>query len=65
MICFPGSSLLLKDFFMGFDKSVQETVIMTHLLPCVKELVIDATRHVKSALVSVIMGLVKRKWAKT
>ena len=30
---------------------------MTHLLPCVKELVTDANQHVKSAMASVIMGL--------
>ena len=35
----------------------QEEVIMTHLLPCVKELVTDANQHVKSAMASVIMGL--------
>ena len=39
------------------DKGVQEQVIMTQLLPCVKELVTDANQHVKSALASVIMGL--------
>lgn len=30
---------------------------MTHVLPCVKELVNDPNMHVKSALASVIMGL--------
>ena len=34
-----------------------QQVIMTQLLPCVKELVTDANQHVKSALASVIMGL--------
>ena len=29
---------------------------MTHLLPCVKELVTDANQHVKSALASVSEG---------
>lgn len=30
---------------------------MTHLLPCVKELVTDANQHVKSALASVSFEL--------
>ena len=30
---------------------------MTQILPCIKELVSDANQHVKSALVSVIVGL--------
>ena len=47
----------VKDFCLALDKPVQEQVIMTHLLPCVKELVTDANQHVKSALASVIMGL--------
>ena len=47
----------VKDFCLNLDKGVQEQVIMTQLLPCVKELVTDANQHVKSALASVIMGL--------
>ena len=47
----------MKDFCLALDKSIQEEVIMTHLLPCVKELVTDANQHVKSAMASVIMGL--------
>ena len=47
----------MKDFCLNLDKGVQEQVIMTQLLPCVKELVTDANQHVKSALASVIMGL--------
>ena len=35
----------------------REQLIMTHILPSVKELVTDANQHVKSALASVIMGL--------
>merc|ERR1711935_323339 len=47
----------VKDFCLALDASVQESVIMNQLLPCVKELVTDANQHVKSALASVIMGL--------
>lgn len=47
----------MKDFCLNLEKGVQEQVIMTQLLPCVKELVTDANQHVKSALASVIMGL--------
>ena len=31
----------VKDFCLNLDKGVQEQVIMTQLLPCVKELVTD------------------------
>ena len=45
------------EFCNNLPKDSQETVIMTNILPCVKELVSDANQHVKSALASVIMGL--------
>ena len=44
--------MLSGAFLMLFKK-----VIMTHLLPCVKELVTDANQHVKSALASVSFEL--------
>lgn len=47
----------VKDFCQNLDKAHQETIIMTNILPCVKELVGDVNQHVKSALASVIMGL--------
>ena len=47
----------VKDFCQNLDKPHQENVIMTYILPCVKELVADPNQHVKSALASVIMGL--------
>ena len=47
----------VRDFCQNLDKSVQETVIMSNILPCVQDLVMDANQHVKSALASVIMGL--------
>ena len=56
----------VRDFCQNLDKSVQETVIMSNILPCVQDLVMDANQHVKSALASVIMGLSpilgKNKW---
>ncbi|KAK2705878.1 hypothetical protein QYM36_016030, partial [Artemia franciscana] len=47
----------VKEFCQNLEPSVQETVIMNQILPCIKELVSDANQHVKSALASVIMGL--------
>ncbi|KOB66402.1 Protein phosphatase 2 regulatory subunit A alpha isoform [Operophtera brumata] len=47
----------VKDFCMNLDKAHQEHIIMTMILPQIKELVCDANQHVKSALASVIMGL--------
>lgn len=45
------------DFCQNLSPDVRESVIMTNILPCVKDLVSDANQHVKSALASVIMGL--------
>lgn len=47
----------VRDFCQNLDKFNQESIIMTNILPIVKELVSDANQHVKSALASVIMGL--------
>lgn len=46
----------VRDFCQNLD-SYQESIIMTNILPYVKELVADPNQHVKSALASVIMGL--------
>uniref|UniRef100_A0A673IJJ8 Serine/threonine-protein phosphatase 2A 65 kDa regulatory subunit A beta isoform-like n=1 Tax=Sinocyclocheilus rhinocerous TaxID=307959 RepID=A0A673IJJ8_9TELE len=47
----------VKVFCENLPEDSRETIIMTHILPCVKELVSDTNQHVKSALASVIMGL--------
>lgn len=47
----------VRDFCQNLDSYQQETIIMTNILPFVKELVADPNQHVKSALASVIMGL--------
>uniref|UniRef100_A0AAY4AIA2 Phosphatase PP2A regulatory subunit A/Splicing factor 3B subunit 1-like HEAT repeat domain-containing protein n=1 Tax=Denticeps clupeoides TaxID=299321 RepID=A0AAY4AIA2_9TELE len=47
----------VKEFCENLPEDGRETIIMTHILPCVKELVSDTNQHVKSALASVIMGL--------
>jgi len=52
-----AASNKVKEFCQLLDPSVQESVIMNSILPCVKELVNDPNQHVKSALASVIMGL--------
>jgi len=45
------------DFCQNLPAENREQVIMTSVLPCLKELVSDANTHVKSALASVVMGL--------
>ncbi|KAK2573629.1 Serine/threonine-protein phosphatase 2A 65 kDa regulatory subunit A alpha isoform [Acropora cervicornis] len=47
----------VKDFAEKVPEDVREQVLMTNILPCVKDLVMDPNQHVKSALASVIMGL--------
>ncbi|XP_062915844.1 serine/threonine-protein phosphatase 2A 65 kDa regulatory subunit A alpha isoform-like [Mobula hypostoma] len=47
----------VKDFCENLPVDCRETVIISHILPYVKELVSDTNQHVKSALASVIMGL--------
>lgn len=49
--------VFFQDFCQNLDPAVRENIIMTNILPCVKELVSDANQHVKSALASVVMGL--------
>lgn len=48
---------MIVDFSNGLPADAREQVIMTNVLPCVKDLVNDTNMHVKSALASVIMGL--------
>ncbi|OWK15862.1 PPP2R1A, partial [Cervus elaphus hippelaphus] len=52
-VCAEG----LGEFCENLSADCRENVIMTQILPCIKELVSDANQHVKSALASVIMGL--------
>ncbi|GCB74897.1 hypothetical protein scyTo_0019679 [Scyliorhinus torazame] len=47
----------VRDFCENLPTDGRQQIIMTHILPSVKELVSDANEHVKSALASVIMGL--------
>ncbi|XP_051901313.1 serine/threonine-protein phosphatase 2A 65 kDa regulatory subunit A alpha isoform-like [Pristis pectinata] len=47
----------VKEFCENLPKDVRQQMIMSQILPCVKELVSDGNEHVKSALASVIMGL--------
>ncbi len=47
----------LKDFCNSLPTDTREQIIMSQILPCVKEMVGDMNQHVKSALASVIMGL--------
>jgi serine/threonine-protein phosphatase 2A regulatory subunit A len=48
----------VRDFCQNLTPAdSQEQLIMTNVLPCVKDLVSDPNQHVKSALASVIMGL--------
>lgn len=45
------------EFCTNLPQDAREQIIMTVILPAVKELVNDANQHVKSALASVVMGL--------
>ena len=47
----------VKDFCQALDPAYREGLIMSNILPYVKELVNDPNQHVKAALASVIMGL--------
>jgi len=47
----------IADFCQNLPAESREQIVMTNILPCLKELVTDANSHVKSALASVIMGL--------
>jgi serine/threonine-protein phosphatase 2A regulatory subunit A len=47
----------VKKFCENLPANCQDDVTMTQILPCIKELVSDATQHVKSALAFVIMFL--------
>lgn len=48
---------LFLDFSNALPADAKEQVIMTYVMPCVRDLVNDTNMHVKSALASVIMGL--------
>ncbi|XP_069856432.1 serine/threonine-protein phosphatase 2A 65 kDa regulatory subunit A alpha isoform-like [Dipodomys merriami] len=52
-----AASNKVKEFCKNLSADCREIVIMTQILPCIKELVSDANQYVKSALASVIMGL--------
>jgi len=47
----------VKDFCANLDKVNQVQIILSSILPYVRDLVSDPNPHVKSALASVIMGL--------
>ncbi|GFS00311.1 serine/threonine-protein phosphatase 2A 65 kDa regulatory subunit A alpha isoform, partial [Elysia marginata] len=47
-----ASAHKVKDFCQNLSPDVREQIIMTSMLPCVKDLVADANQHVKSALAS-------------
>ena len=46
-----------SDFCSALQSDVREQIIMSSILPCVKDLAVDPNQHVKSALAAVIMGL--------
>ena len=52
-----GHDVLNVEFCQNLPADSREQIVMTYILPCLKELVTDANSHVKSALASVIMGL--------
>ncbi|KAL1778675.1 serine serine/threonine-protein phosphatase 2A 65 kDa regulatory subunit A alpha isoform [Sigmodon hispidus] len=52
-----AASHKVKEFCENLSADCQENVIMTQILPCIKELMSDANQLTKSALASVIIGL--------
>ncbi|CAG9771184.1 unnamed protein product [Ceutorhynchus assimilis] len=44
----------VKDFCLNLDKQNQETIIVTNILPCVKDLLADSNQQVKTNLASVL-----------
>lgn len=51
------TSTQLKDFCTALPEEGKVELIMTSILPIVKELVVDQNPHVKTALAGVIMNL--------
>jgi serine/threonine-protein phosphatase 2A regulatory subunit A len=47
----------LKDFCTNLGPDYQVDSILTQIMPCIQQLVADASQHVKTALAAVIMGL--------
>ncbi|XP_055338980.1 serine/threonine-protein phosphatase 2A 65 kDa regulatory subunit A alpha isoform-like [Paramacrobiotus metropolitanus] len=47
----------LKEFCNNLPSEGREQIILSNIIPCVKELVNDSSQHVKAALATVIMGL--------
>lgn len=48
---------IFKEFCEKLPPQGREQLVMTHIMPCVKELVNDPNQHVKTALAGVIMSL--------
>lgn len=60
----PGRAIPVNGIFFSFADFCntlpvegREQIILTNIIPCVKELVNDTSQHVKAALATVIMGL--------
>lgn len=47
----------VKSFCENLSVEVRDTIVMSVIIPCVKDLAIDPNVHVKSALAGVLMGL--------
>lgn len=45
------------DYCNALAPAGREQLIMTHILPCIKDLVADPNQHVKTALAGVVMGM--------
>ena len=44
-------------FFLGFSKFLDKDIILTRVIPCVRDLSQDTSQHVRAALANQIAGL--------
>ena len=47
----------LFNIFAGFSLLIDEASVLKEILPCVKELVIDTSQHVRASIATQISGL--------
>ena len=60
MFIILGTLFLLKKWFiiyLGFEQNIDKQTLLSHILPCVKDLVTDTSQHVRASLATQISGL--------
>ncbi len=43
--------------YLGFAQNIDKQTILSHIMPCVKDLVTDTSQHVRASLATQISGL--------